>query len=89
MMSDQPVARPLPTHRIHAHTNIHALSGIRTHYPSVRVAWLYSQALGLYLSNYDMTPESLNGLTRKVHCYAMAVNHVSTASKTRSHVSIT
>jgi hypothetical protein len=33
--SDQPVARPLPTHRINAHTDIHALSGIRTHDPSV------------------------------------------------------
>jgi hypothetical protein len=33
---DQPVARPLPTHRINAHnTNIHALSGIRTHDPNV------------------------------------------------------
>jgi hypothetical protein len=33
----QPVARPLPTHRINAHnTDIHALSGIRTHDPSVR-----------------------------------------------------
>jgi hypothetical protein len=34
---DQPVGRPLPTHRttqtqnIHTHTDIHALSGIRTH----------------------------------------------------------
>jgi hypothetical protein len=40
--SDQPVARPLPTHRttqrINAHTDIHALSGIRTHDPSVRVS---------------------------------------------------
>jgi hypothetical protein len=37
--SDQPVARPLPKHRTNAHThtqNIHALSGIRTHDPSVR-----------------------------------------------------
>jgi hypothetical protein len=34
---DQPVARPLPTHGINAHnTHIHALSGIRTHDPSVR-----------------------------------------------------
>jgi hypothetical protein len=33
---DQPVARPLPTHRINAHTDIHASSGIRTHDPSVR-----------------------------------------------------
>jgi hypothetical protein len=28
--SHQPVARPLPTHRTNAHTDIHALSGIRT-----------------------------------------------------------
>jgi hypothetical protein len=41
---DQPVARPLPTHRttqkrINAHnTDIHALSGIRTHDPSVRAS---------------------------------------------------
>jgi hypothetical protein len=41
--SDQPVARPLPKHRTtqtqnkRVHTpNIHALSGIRTHDPSVR-----------------------------------------------------
>jgi hypothetical protein len=40
--SDQPIARPLPKHRAtqtqnkHIHTpNIHALSGIRTHVPSV------------------------------------------------------
>jgi hypothetical protein len=33
---DQPVARPLHTHRINAHTNIHALRGIRTHDPSFR-----------------------------------------------------
>jgi hypothetical protein len=36
--SDQSVARPLPTHRINAHTDIHALSGIRTHDPSVRAS---------------------------------------------------
>jgi hypothetical protein len=43
--SDQPVARPLPKHRItqtqnkHIHTsNIHAFSGIRTHDPSVRAS---------------------------------------------------
>jgi hypothetical protein len=39
-MSDQSVARPLPTHRtthrINAHIDIHALSGIGTHDPSVR-----------------------------------------------------
>jgi hypothetical protein len=38
-MSDQPVAKPLPTHhkqRINAHTDIHALSGIRSHDASVR-----------------------------------------------------
>jgi hypothetical protein len=39
-MSDQPVARSLPTHRttqtIEAYTNIHALSGIQTHDPSFR-----------------------------------------------------
>jgi hypothetical protein len=34
-MRDRPVARPLPTHRT-THTNIHALSGIRTHDPSIR-----------------------------------------------------
>jgi hypothetical protein len=33
---DQLVARPLPSHRINAHTDIHALSGIRTHDPNVR-----------------------------------------------------
>jgi hypothetical protein len=37
--SDQPVARPLPKHRttqhrINAHTDIHALSGIRTQDPT-------------------------------------------------------
>jgi hypothetical protein len=43
--SDQSVARPLPTHRTtrtqnkRIHTrNIHALSGIRTHDPSVRAS---------------------------------------------------
>jgi hypothetical protein len=38
---DQPVARLLPTHRTRTHnkhTNIHALSGIRTHDPSVRAS---------------------------------------------------
>jgi hypothetical protein len=34
--SDQTIARPLPKNRINAHTNIHALSGIRTRDPSVR-----------------------------------------------------
>jgi hypothetical protein len=34
---DQPVARPLPAHRINAHnTDIHVFSGIRTHDLSVR-----------------------------------------------------
>jgi hypothetical protein len=37
---DQPVARPVPTHRTpqtrNKRTDIHALSGIRTHEPSVR-----------------------------------------------------
>jgi hypothetical protein len=38
-MGDQPVSRPLPTHRRNAHnTDIHALSGIRTHDPSVRAS---------------------------------------------------
>jgi hypothetical protein len=53
-MSDQPVARPLPKHRttqtqnkrIRA-PNIHALSGIRTHDPSVLASedssWLRSR----------------------------------------------
>jgi hypothetical protein len=43
--SDQPVTRPLPKHRTtqtqnkRIHTrNIHALSGIRTHDPSVRAS---------------------------------------------------
>jgi hypothetical protein len=42
--SDQPVARPLPTHRTtqiqnkRTHTDIHPLSGIRTHNPSVRAS---------------------------------------------------
>jgi hypothetical protein len=41
LTSYQPVARPLPNtgqhkHRINAHTDIHALGGIRTHDPSVR-----------------------------------------------------
>jgi hypothetical protein len=42
--SDQPVARPLPTHRTaqtqnkHTHTDKYALSGIRTHDPSVRAS---------------------------------------------------
>jgi hypothetical protein len=36
---DQPFARPLPTHRINVHnTDIHALSGIPTHDPSVRAS---------------------------------------------------
>jgi hypothetical protein len=39
-MGDQPVARPLPTHRTkqteQMHTDIHASSGIRTHDPSIR-----------------------------------------------------
>jgi hypothetical protein len=34
---DHSVARPLPTHR-KTHTDIHALSGIRTHDPSVRAS---------------------------------------------------
>jgi hypothetical protein len=33
---DQPVARPLPIHRLNANTDIHALSGIRTNDPSLR-----------------------------------------------------
>jgi hypothetical protein len=33
---DQPVARPLPTHGINAHTDVHISSGIRTRDPSVR-----------------------------------------------------
>jgi hypothetical protein len=41
-MGDQPVARPLPAHRTtqtqNKRTNIHALSGIRNHDPSVRTA---------------------------------------------------
>jgi hypothetical protein len=32
---DQPFVRPLPTHTEQTHTDIHALSGIRTHDPSV------------------------------------------------------
>jgi hypothetical protein len=36
-MGDQPVARPLTTHRT-KHTDIHASSGIRTHDPSVRAS---------------------------------------------------
>jgi hypothetical protein len=36
---DQPVARPLPTHRTNAHnTDMHALSGVPTHDPSVRAS---------------------------------------------------
>jgi hypothetical protein len=41
-MGDQPVTRPLPAHtgqqtnRINAHTDIHALSGIRIHDPRVQ-----------------------------------------------------
>jgi hypothetical protein len=38
---DQPVTRPLPTHRTaqtQTHTDIHALRGIRTHNPSVRTS---------------------------------------------------
>jgi hypothetical protein len=36
---DQPVARPLPTHKINAHNaDIHASSVIRTHDPSVRAS---------------------------------------------------
>jgi hypothetical protein len=35
---DQPVARPLPTHKINANIDIHASSWIRTHDPSVRVS---------------------------------------------------
>jgi hypothetical protein len=41
----QPVARPLPTHRTQAeytHTDIHASSGIRTHYPSVRAKTVHT-----------------------------------------------
>jgi hypothetical protein len=33
---DQPVLRPLTTHRINAQTGVHASSGIRTHDPSIR-----------------------------------------------------
>jgi hypothetical protein len=35
---DQPVARPLHTHRINAYRNTHALSGIRTHDLSIRAS---------------------------------------------------
>jgi hypothetical protein len=35
---DQPVTRHLPTHRTNAHTDTHALSGIRSHDPSVRAS---------------------------------------------------
>jgi hypothetical protein len=42
-MGDQPIARPLPTHRTtqtqnKRNTDIHALSGIRTHNLSIRVS---------------------------------------------------
>jgi hypothetical protein len=33
---DQPVAKPLPTHKQNKRTDMHASSGIRTHDPSVR-----------------------------------------------------
>jgi hypothetical protein len=36
-MSDQPVAKPLPTHKT-THIDIHALSRIQTHDPSVRAS---------------------------------------------------
>jgi hypothetical protein len=36
--NDQPITRPLPTHRINAHTDIHVLSGIRTHDPSIQAS---------------------------------------------------
>jgi hypothetical protein len=43
-MGDQAVARPLPTHSQRTNANIRALSGIRTHDPSVQVgediSWL-------------------------------------------------
>jgi hypothetical protein len=51
--SDQPMARPLLTYRTtqiqnkRTHTNIHALSGIRTHDPSVRASEDKSSCLGL------------------------------------------
>jgi hypothetical protein len=32
----QPIARPIPTHRMNAHTDNHASSEIQTHDPSVR-----------------------------------------------------
>jgi hypothetical protein len=32
----QPIAKPRPKHRTNAHIDIHALSEIRTHEPSVR-----------------------------------------------------
>jgi hypothetical protein len=35
---DQHIARSLPTHRINAHRDIHALSGIGNHDPSVRAS---------------------------------------------------
>jgi hypothetical protein len=35
---DQSVARPLPTQTEYMHTDIHALSGIRTHDPSDRAS---------------------------------------------------
>jgi hypothetical protein len=54
--SDQPAARPLPTHRttqtqnkrIHT-SNIHALSGIRTHDPSVRASEDMSPFITIYI----------------------------------------
>jgi hypothetical protein len=62
---DQPVARPLPVHRINAHnTNIHALSGIRTHDPSVRASEYRSclrprgqcDRLIIYIINHTLHP---------------------------------
>jgi hypothetical protein len=57
--SDQPVARPLPTHRrtqtqINAHTHIHSLSRIRTHDPRVRPPW--SAQSGVSSPNFESRP---------------------------------
>jgi hypothetical protein len=52
LTGDQPVARPLRTHRTaqtqNKRTHIHTSSGIRTHDPSVRALYLATTAIGQY-----------------------------------------
>jgi hypothetical protein len=84
---DQPVTRPLSTHRINAHRYIHALSGIRTHDPSVRASEDGSCHIAIYsiLYSYTFHMAKLTRNTilhRKINCFfpVHVIKHICTLS---------